>query len=537
MHSLLIVDDEPLTREFIQYNISSVDPDWKCVGEAADGAEALKFLESSAVDLVITDIKMPVMDGIELCRQIKARNPRQEIVILSGYDEFSFAQEAMRYQVHGYLLKPIKIPALKETLTEIASILGRSAKDEIALQTMQDLSSDYKKHICSSYIRAIILNSYTEIRALHPMIHKLKIDPVQGEAIILILKLDVGSLLFEKMDPDDISVFYYMLFQIAAEIVDEEKCGYVVLDFEENTVIFLTAENRSELKQKCAEIYEKIASFLTKHTGLTATGYVGSAKSDILEMDSSYSDASQIIPLWVITGDHKLYYSDSVEPSQISRITKLEKDSTAILSNLFERDKAKLYFTVDEYICTIDSPEITCTVSYLLFLVQKIFSARPDFRIDRYIMCLRSVARYISAFRTDEAHINRKSFYVTILQSVFGKPDEPAEKPATNQLVDSAKEYIYQHFTEAITLSQIADSLHVSPNYLSKVFHEAVGESYIKFITRIRMEYAAELLTDSKEHIFAIAEKAGYYNLKHFNFVFKEFYNLTPTEYQSSHLS
>lgn len=535
MHSLLIVDDEPLTREFIQYNISSVNSDWECAGEASDGAEALKFLESAVVDLVITDIKMPVMDGIELCRQIKARNPRQEIVILSGYDEFAFAQDAMKYQVHGYLLKPIKIPALKETLEEIAAILGRNAKDETALKTMQDLSSDYKKHICCNYIRAIILKSYTEIQALHPMIHKLKIDPVQGEANILILKLDVGSLLFEKLHPDDISVFYYMLFQIATEIVDEEGCGYVVLDFEENTVIFLTAENQSELQQTCTKVYERITSFLTQHTGLTATGYVGSAKSDILEMDSSYSDASQIVPLWVITGEHKLYHSESVEPSRRARISELEKASTAVRTSLFEGDKAELYFTVDEYTATIDSPEITCTVNYLLFLVQTIFSAKPDLGIDRYIMCLNSIAKYISAFRTDECHINRKNFYLTILQSVFEKPALPDEKPVTQQLVDDAKEYIYQHFTEAITLSQIADSLHVSPNYLSKVFHEAVGESYIKFITRIRMEYAAKLLTNSKEHVFEIAEKAGYYNLKHFNFVFKEFYNMTPTEYQNSH--
>ena len=102
-------------------------------------------------------------------------------------------------------------------------------------------------------------------------------------------------------------------------------------------------------------------------------------------------------------------------------------------------------------------------------------------------------------------------------------------------LVKNAEEFIFDHFAEPISLSQIADVLSVSPNYLSRIFHEVSGESYIKYLTRIRMEYAAKLLkTGLGIRVLDVAEKCGYYNLKHFNFVFREYYNMTPREFQKS---
>src|SRR5437899_1762258 len=99
MYNLLIVDDEPLTREYLKLHIPVLHPDWHVTAEAMDGSEAWEILQKMKFDLIITDIKMPIMDGLELCRLIYERNPKQKTVILSGFDEFSLAKEAMRYGV------------------------------------------------------------------------------------------------------------------------------------------------------------------------------------------------------------------------------------------------------------------------------------------------------------------------------------------------------------------------------------------------------------------------------------------------------
>ncbi len=258
MYQVFLVDDEPLTLEYLSRIIPSLNSEWEVAGTAADGEEALEYLDYHCVHLVITDIKMPGMNGLKLAQHLKDKNPDQEIVILSGYDEFALAQQALRLEVMEYLLKPIKQTELSSVLSKIQLRLQERNAYQRQLQTLQ-----------------------------------------------------------------------------------------------------------------------------------------------------------------------------------------------ALLSSL-----------------------------------------KPSAGI-------------------------------------------PSKAPT---LVQSATQYIFEHFTEAITLSQIADELHVSPNYLSRQFHEQTGESYIKFITRLRMEYAARLLSeDSNAKISAVAEKSGYYSLKHFNYAFKEFFKMTPGQYQREH--
>jgi len=535
MFSLLIVDDEPLTREFMKTNIPSIDPGWIVAGEAQDGIEALEFMEKQKVDLVITDIKMPGMDGLALCDKIKAMNQQQEIVILSGYDEFAFAQEAMKYKVHGYLLKPIKIPALKDILSEVSQQIESKNKEEIAYKTMQNLSIDYQSHICRSYLRAIIEDSQTEIRILHPMIYKMKIDLIQVESIIMILKLDIESIINQKLPSADLTIFQYILFQTATKIVEEHKTGLAVLDASENTVVYITGENSLDLEQKCNNVYSMVSSFLEKQAGITVTGSIGSAKSDVLEMVSSYGDAAKILELGAIKGGNTLYRSQQTGLSDLNWIGIVEKSYTSVITCLIENNEAGLHIALNNYIDTMDNLTVSSVTRFTLLLLDNFNKFKIHLGMAQYELCINQIIKYTIDSNKSYSKNGVVNLCLEIIRLIWGHTPEETEERSTQKLIKDTKEFIYQHFSEPITLSQIADNFQVSPNYLSKIFHENVGESYIKFITRIRMEYAAKLLkTNPYEKIFNIAEKTGYFNLKHFNFVFKEYYNMTPSEYQKS---
>ena len=109
MYRVLLVDDESLTLDYLKMAIPKQDPDWEIAGACLDGIQALEWFESHSADLVLTDIKMPEMSGLELCERLHRRNPEQKIVILSGHDEFKFAQQAIQCSVADYLLKPISL--------------------------------------------------------------------------------------------------------------------------------------------------------------------------------------------------------------------------------------------------------------------------------------------------------------------------------------------------------------------------------------------------------------------------------------------
>lgn len=168
MYKMMIVDDEPLTREYMKYNIPLLNDKWQVVSEAMEGSEALELLKYKPVDLIVTDIKMPVMDGLELCRKLSEKHLVQKIIILSGYDEFAFAREALRYGVSEYILKPIVKDELKKALDRVTEQIETENNREIAYKAMtgiypcndyddQDIIAKAKQYIYTHYSEPISL--------------------------------------------------------------------------------------------------------------------------------------------------------------------------------------------------------------------------------------------------------------------------------------------------------------------------------------------------------------------------------------------
>ena len=138
MYKMMVIDDEPLTREFLKNNIPLLDGRWEVVMEAMDGQEALEKLEDSMLDLIITDIKMPVMNGIELCKHIREKGSKIKIIILSGFEEFEFAKKAIQYGVHEYLLKPIVKDDLMSSINKITNEIEFEKKQKNVIATVKN---------------------------------------------------------------------------------------------------------------------------------------------------------------------------------------------------------------------------------------------------------------------------------------------------------------------------------------------------------------------------------------------------------------
>src|SRR5690554_2575635 len=170
MYNVLVVDDEPMTREYLTAQIPLLSKHWHVEAEAMDGLEALEAMQNRQIDLIITDIKMPVMDGIELCREVAAQFPGKKVMILSGYDEFTMAKEALRYGVREYLLKPLVKEELQAALDRISQELEHEKTKASFLQTLKHLSEDSKTMVTKNFLRALITDSNAEIKALYPLI-------------------------------------------------------------------------------------------------------------------------------------------------------------------------------------------------------------------------------------------------------------------------------------------------------------------------------------------------------------------------------
>ncbi|MDA3845586.1 MAG: response regulator, partial [Vallitaleaceae bacterium] len=188
MYKAMIVDDEQLTLSFLKTIIPKLSPKWQVISEASDGEQACSLLASGHYDLVITDIKMPIMDGVTLCETIHRDFPHIITVILSGYGEFEYAKKAIQYGVSNYLLKPIVNSELQVILNEIATILDQKEASNLEYLRLVQLSSKYKEDIATNLLQAIVSQAHIQIKSLFPLLYQLDINLMDEEGVILILQ-------------------------------------------------------------------------------------------------------------------------------------------------------------------------------------------------------------------------------------------------------------------------------------------------------------------------------------------------------------
>ncbi|CAH0120651.1 Regulator of RpoS [Paenibacillus sp. CECT 9249] len=538
MYSILVVDDEKLTRDFLQTNIPRWKERWEVRSVAIDGRDAWEMMQQERYDLVITDIKMSEMDGLELCRLIAARFPQQKIIILSGYDEFPLAQEAIRYGVDNYLLKPILKEELTQALDMIERELEQSSTNELALQAMKSVSEMTHKQVIKQFLAAAATGNDIDVKTLHPLMYRLKVNLIEADAAVMVLALDENVLLAQSGAASDSSVFRFIVRQMAEELAEELGLGIVFNDTEQNTCVFVTGEDERHIAANCRRLYEPLSEALLRHTKLTITGAIGTAVSDVLQLDVSYRHARDGIQMRLIHGTGKLYGYDA-DPGHTSRDQALIREIDHCLLNigaaLREPDEWAYLAPLRQYADCIEPVGVRQAQLFGIAMIRYVESVRTDKlpeQTEAAINALKKLAIYNDRLTRE----NVVDIFKEALQRLRGghAPNGWDEQ----DMVARAKAYICEHYGEPISLALIAEKIGVSSAYLSSVFSQRHQEGYIKFLTRIRMEQAAKLLKQSSRHKIAdIAAKVGYLSSKHFSHVFKQHYGMPPGEFQEKYRS
>lgn len=536
MYKLMIVDDEPLTREFMKRNVSLLDPRWQVTQEAMEGSEALEKLKAEAVDLIITDIKMPVMDGLELTREVSNRYPDINIAILSGYEEFDFAKEAMRYGVRDYLLKPLVKDDLLKLLQAAADHIEQNRNRELALKAMESLSEESKEQVIKNFLKAVISEAYVEIKTIYPILFKLKVSLVEGEGVIMVLRINEDSLLVNSTKIGELSIFKLILSEISSEISGKLHNTRVFLDKYENTVILLDSDENTDYLKQCSELFSRISNEFTKKTGLCLSCGIGEPEDDVLQLDSSYHRAYHILEYGFLYGMNSLNsYSkiNSEHPEHTAMVESINKIIRSIQSGLMDNNEMQYSLPLSKYVDCMEHFDTSALLRFGIYLVNSIrlnIPSLPPEKIDMAYSQLKSLCQPRKNALTKEDVL---TIYKQVLQCIAEEPPASGDVINENDITAKAKNYIYTYYSTPLSLALLAEKISVSPSYLSSLFHKSIGESYVKFLTRVRMEEAAKLLRSKPDiKIYDVSEKVGYVSVKHFSYIFKNYFNITPSEYQ-----
>jgi len=510
MYKIMIVDDEQLTRTFLKTIIPTLHPKWQVVAEPSDGEEACSMLATQHFDLVITDIKMPIMDGVALCEYIHLNFPHIITVILSGYGEFEYAKKAISFNVTNYLLKPIANEELQTMLNEIAFTLDQKTISNLEHLKLLQLSSKYKDEITTNFLQAIISQSHVQIKTLFPLLYQLDINLMDEEGVILLLQQ--SHITFsEKNTLKNLSLTKLLIYQTALEVLCATD-NRVFLDSNSNTLIYMPLNQTIDLKEAVYVIHNSINKAFTETTSIELITYVGSIESDILQLGLSYDNSKKTLlqSMFSATESHVLFYKDNLYSDHINQMTSMISTLGYALST---HDPITTKLMKDNLLEFSSSYILPTTTTYFCFYI------------------INYLCNYLSLDNLNLVDVIDLQLGIDTLENILNKPimDDLAE----NKLVSKVKFFIIEHYHEPISLSLIADTLSVSPSYLSNLFHTSVGQSYVKYLTDVRMKQAALLLrSDKKITLEEITKKVGYISVKHFSYVFKKYFNMTTSEYR-----
>jgi two-component system, response regulator YesN len=512
MYRALIVEDEPLMRHYLLDRLHDIHPEWQVAASAEDGMEAMSLLQKELFDLVITDIRMPGMDGLSLARYVSANHTDTFVIILSGYDEFDYARAAVRLNVCDYLLKPLNDGELMQALEKVSQKLAENKRRRLSEACFPMLFRDTMAGIPQ--------------KALVECTRKLnEISKAAGKAYWGLMVLAPSILdAARQNEAADISTLQQNLFSLAFDSFS----GLAAMDSHGNTVILVFIREPLLNATECLLSCHRLNQTFQNSTGVSLQGGFSKVRNSLDQLKLAYEEANDAF-LLAKTGNGP-YLSGDLLFAQRSRLGKLKSLAEMANASVLESGLNGISSMCMQAVTCLDEP-----------IRQEAFLMLGAFLLS---LCFGSVTQQIEGLRRlasvvpDEAEATDifAKTYEACLVSLLTSDKQAIEKTGLSLLTQKVREYLHTHFKESVSLSMVADAFHVTPAYLSALFHKEVGESYSKYLMRLRMEYAAvRLQSDPYIKMYDVAKQAGFVSPKHFISAFRKFFGKTPKEYKEQY--
>lgn len=527
MYNILIVDDEKLMRTYLANNIPVFTDKFQVSGIAKDGREALDLLKRQHYDVVITDIQMPEINGLNLAKYIHENIPDTIVIIISGYNDFEFAQKAIRYHVTDYLLKPLVDQNLIALLEDIFQRLNQQKDSSFYLQNEDSQTENLKK----KYLSAILEENSNLIYELYPQLEEQGISMISGYGCLLKCTIDELDLILKNNTALDVTTNHLELNRIISLLCTDSNCTSLY-NRNGSTFIFISEASKELLFKKADRLFAEISQMASQQKLPKLVAICGKHITDIMDLPLSMQSIYEITPITLYEKTYPIHF-DLIEKYK-SFLYSINQSCENIFSDYLGNSAERLYVDIQnfctEFLKELNSACILRCASFLIQYIAEHADITPDFIRQAYHELTRQLDFYLPrGIHEESAAVQIVSHAVAVL---FASGENTIVSESM-QLVTTAQKYILSHYHENISLSDTAEYCGISSSYLSDLFHKKLKEPYSKYLLRIRMEQASRLLRQNPEmRIYTVAERTGFVSVKHFNTVFKKYYGVTPSNFK-----
>lgn len=499
MYRVLIVDDEKIEREGIRFLLSDEQEKWE-IYEASNGKQALQVLREHEIDILFTDVKMPHMDGLELAARAKKENENLKIIIFSGYNDFAFAQEAIRNGVSDYVLKPVDPDRFHETLKKTEAEIARRKTKELKNKKEQDFLQQYflQNYIYSG--RRDILEKAQEM-----------MDLTKWNRWHCAILAETEENFFDA-DED----------HVADLLQSELRRNFFYLNLNGRQSIFLFQDQYCDYVLVAQQLYLALKRNYSVRVHLAV-----SRKFDGYEnLPAILSELEQEMEEKFYHPDTHVFTSDMDENHAVSEEVQDSRLMQMISEDISRKDTEQLRkhfsclaqkYREDQKFSAMYTKFVFANVIQELFQESHFAKERTlEKEIDRLYSC------------------NDINQIIEVTEGNIREYEEFLERSAgeSRNEVAAVKNYIYHHYSENLSLEMLAEKVYLSSGYLSFIFKKETGMNLNRYIRVFRMEKAKEILCTTNRKVAQVSEEVGFANVSYFCRSFREYYGSSPESYR-----
>jgi two-component system response regulator YesN len=544
MLKIFLAEDEVVVRETIKRMIPWEELGFELVGEAADGEMALPLLLRQQPDLLITDIKMPFMDGLTLARLAKKEIPGLKVVILSGYDDFNYAKQAIGIGVEDYLLKPITKNALIERLSEIRSRYEHEKTQKEYYEKFQREMQAYEKNSSRDFFEALVGGSM-DMMEVYKRAEKLGLDIVAEAYNVLIFTMNCDEDFSGQRDE------YSSWEAESLELLENFFAGHSsAMLFRSNIFSYgvLLKGQRETIEENTRACVDEIRKILSRQDGRREWFLaVGQSVERLSQIQKSYHKASRAFSQRYLYDENILYYDEmetmehpggQAETEDNAYLQKVDVNALnpailqKFLSNGLQEETEN--FVKDYFYAIGQEP-----MESLVFRNYVILNVR--FSVISFIKGLGCDTNEMESADTEEVLAesgkNMESA-IAYAKKMISQAIEIRDQNSGNKnrsILKTAVDFIDSHYMdEEISLNTVANVANVSSNHFSALFSQNMGQTFIEYLTSLRMNKAKELLRCTGMRSSEIAGEIGYKDAHYFSYLFKKTQGMTPSDYRKA---
>lgn len=531
MYKLIFADDEALVRNNVARLLQWETCGFTLAGCCSNGYELVEQVKRDPPDLVIADINMPFINGIEAAREIRQEFPQVKIAFLTGHDDFDYARQAIDLHVMKYILKPVTSESLTEILREIRAEIDEEYRQAGNLKALSAFYQENRAVVQSLFLNGLLSGTVTDQEAKEKvgMLELNCLDASDFQTAVILpdpMPSDCG---FSQESPE---MALFAIYNMGKELMETREVGMAVLGGKDVTLIACGRSGAPYLDRAFTSCLEELRAVVEKHLHFTVTVGKGAPCRRCSEICHSHEGSLAALGYRESIGRNRVISIQDIEPKRQDFKVYCRVEEERLVAAIKLADSEQVEALLGELSSALLEPagpvqQRFCTFSILLSLLRE----ADTLGLNTDEILSESDLQEVFAMRVapEMLELIRKTCR-SMMKSV-----QLSRKKSCSAAMDQARQIIAEHLTDPeLSADFVSDTLHLSASYFRALFKKEIGATFVNYLTEMRMEKAKDLILTSGKKNYEIAEETGYADPHYFSYCFKKYYGKSPNEFRES---